>query len=316
MSCTVLYGGREGGREAWAKALTHAFDESALDAELLMHADQADWGEVDYLLCQSHGTVEDYSGFPRLKGLLSLWAGVEWLKDDPTLPAGVPVVRMVEDGMTQGMTDYIAGHALRFLLEADREDPRPDAERWGMPSRPLASQLCVGVMGMGELGRAAARVLRAIGFQVAGWSRTGRQVDGVRCFAGPGELDSFLGQSNLLVILLPLTADTRDLVDADALAALPRGAALINAARGAIIDDDALVSALDSGHLHHATLDVFRVEPLPEDHRLRNHPRITVTPHIASATRPETAARSIARQVARREAGLEFEHVLKPDLGY
>lgn len=316
MACVVLFGGREEGIESWQRALLSAFEAEGVDAKLVVDPDAVAPASVDYLVCQSKGLIEDYSAFTGLKGLLSVWAGVEWLVSNPTLPAGVPVVRMVEDGMTQGMVDYTVGHAMGCLL---REDPK----RWGEAAddgdehyRRLSSDTRAGVMGLGALGARVAGTLHGIGFQMLGWSRSGRQMEGVEVYGGDDGLDPFLTRCDILILLLPLTPDTENLLDERRLALLPRGASIINAARGAIIDDEALVDALDRGHLAHAVLDVFRVEPLPEEHPFSRHPKITATPHIASTTRPVTGALSIARQIKRREAGMEFEWGYDKQRGY
>ena len=316
MTCTVLYGGQAKSREVWRSVLEQSFAEIDLNVNLYMHSSEIKLDQVDYLLCQSGGTVDDYSVFPRLKALLSLWAGVEWLVSNPSLPEGVPIVRMVEDGMTLGMSDYVAGHVLRYHLDIDANIAGTTKERWGEPDRPLSEQRRVGILGMGVLGTASAKVLRAIGFDVAGWSRSRKSLRGVRSYAGTASLDKFLARTDILVVLLPLTPETIDLVDAAFLSKLPEGACVVNAARGPIIHDGDLLAALDSGQIAHATLDVFRTEPLPPKHPYWRHPRVTVTPHIASATRFDSASRSIARQISRLETGMALEHVVDRSLGY
>lgn len=316
MGCTVLFGGREEGVESWKRALRAAFDAEGVDARLFTDPTSVQADEVDYLICQSKGLIGDYSTFSSLKGILSVWAGVEWLVSNPTLPADVPVVRMVEDGMTQGMVDYTVGHAMGCLL-------RGDPKRWNEAKddgdehyRKLSSDTRAGLMGLGALGSRVAAALRSIGFQVLGWSRSGRPLEDVEVYSGNEGLDVFLASCDILILLLPLTPETENLLDARRLELLPRGASIINSARGAIIDDKALVDALDRGHLAHAVLDVFRVEPLPESHPFNQHPKITVTPHIASTTRPVTGAISIARQIRRREEGMDFERTYDRQRGY
>ncbi len=316
MTCVVLFGGREEGVESWQRALLSAFEAEGVDAQLVIDPAAVEPASVDYLVCQSKGMIQDYSAFTSLKGLLSVWAGVEWLASNPTLPAGVPVVRMVEDGMTQGMVDYTVGHAMGCLLRGDPECWGEAADDGDEHYRRLSSDTCAGVMGLGALGARVASAMRGIGFQTLGWSRSGRQLESVEVYGGDDGLDPFLTRCDILILLLPLTPDTENLLDGRRLALLPKGASIINAARGAIIDDDALVDALDRGHLAHAVLDVFRVEPLPDEHPFSRHPRITATPHIASTTRPMTGAISIARQIRRREAGNEFEWVYDWKRGY
>ena len=315
MRPVVVFGGAIRKRSIWRPVLEAAFEEFGLAPHLVMDPVAANPEETDYVICQEGGAVRNLAGYVGAKAIFSLWAGVEWL---PRLepPAGVPVIRMVEDGMTQGMTDYVSAHVLRYHVDLD-PDIRSESEApWGQTQRPLATQRRVGIAGLGTLGSDAARALRSLGFLVRGWSRTPKTMDGVTCYAGMGALPDFLADTEILVLLLPLTRDTENLFGRRTLPMLPKGARIINAARGGLIDDRALIEALDSQHLAHATLDVFRTEPLPADHPFRAHPRITVTPHIASITRPETAARSIAQQIRRGEDGMPFENVYDPLMGY
>ncbi len=315
MKPVVLFGGPARDRKVWREALESAFAENGMAPRLVMDPADADPADVDYVICRDRGTVSSLSEYGGAKAILSLWAGVEWLpRLDP--PAGVPVIRMVEDGMTRGMTDYVSAHVLRYHVGLDEAVLRRPESNWGSTQRPLSTQRRVGIAGLGTLGTDAARTLLNVGFRVHGWSRRQKSVEGVVCHAGPEGFETFLENSEILVILLPLTPDTENLFDRDALARLPHGARLINAARGGLIVDDALIEALDANRLDHATLDVFRVEPLPSDHPFRSHPRVTVTPHVASITRPATAAQSIARQIRRGESGLGFENVLDPERGY
>jgi glyoxylate/hydroxypyruvate reductase A len=181
---------------------------------------------------------------------------------------------------------------------------------------PLARDRTVGVLGLGELGGVAAKALAALDFRVMGWSRAPKSIPGVDCRTGPEGLRAVLAAAEILVCLLPATAATETLLDAAALAALPPKASLINAGRGGLIDDAALLAALDARRLSNATLDVFRVEPLPADHPYRRHPRMTVTPHIASATRPETAAPAILAQLGRLVRGEPLLHVVDRRRGH
>jgi glyoxylate/hydroxypyruvate reductase A len=159
-------------------------------------------------------------------------------------------------------------------------------------------------------------MLAHLGFPVTGWSRSPKQIDGLRCLSGEDGLRAALQEADILVLLLPLTPETENLLNADRLALLPPGAVILNPGRGPLIDDDALLAALDRGHLGHATLDVFRTEPLPPEHPFWAHPRVTVTPHIASETRPETAAEVIAENIRRGEAGQPLLHLVDRDAGY
>jgi glyoxylate/hydroxypyruvate reductase A len=174
----------------------------------------------------------------------------------------------------------------------------------------------VTILGLGALGAACAKALAGLGFQVAGWSRSPKQIEGVTCHSGDQGLNDALANTDILVLLLPLTPATTDIINERTLAIMPPGSVIINPGRGALIDDAALLSALDTGHISHATLDVFRVEPLPENDPYWHHPKVTVTPHIASETRPETAAERIAENIRRGEAGEPFLNLVDRTRGY
>ncbi|EAR52010.1 D-isomer specific 2-hydroxyacid dehydrogenase family protein [Oceanicola granulosus HTCC2516] len=268
---------------------------------------------VDYIVYGPARGAADFSRYPRLKAVFSLWAGVESIVANPTLR--VPLTRMVDPGLEAGMVEYVAGHVLRHHLGMDAHIHNPD-HAWAPRMPPLASERTVAVLGLGALGAAAARTLAGLGFAVRGWSRTAREVPGVTCHHGADGLAAALAGAEMLVLLLPLTEATERIVDAAALARLAPGAVLLNPGRGALVDDAALLEALDSGRLGHATLDTFRTEPLPRDHPFWRHERVTVTPHIASETRPATAARVIAENLRRAEAGEPLLHLVDRGRGY
>jgi glyoxylate/hydroxypyruvate reductase A len=259
------------------------------------------------------GDIDDFRPFVRARAVLSLWAGVERVVRNPTLTQ--PLCRMVDPGLTAGMVEWVAGQVLRHHLGLDRF-VRSAAPHWDQVVPPLAAQRKVGILGLGALGAASARALAGLGFAVTGWSRSPRAVAGVGCLHGPDGLAQVLAGSEILVTLLPLTPQTEAIVNASALARMPRGAVLINPGRGGLIDDDALLAALDSGHIGHATLDVFRTEPLPHTHPFWAHPGITVSPHVAAETRPAGAARMLAENIRRDLAGLPLMHRVDRALGY
>ncbi|HUF55368.1 MAG TPA: glyoxylate/hydroxypyruvate reductase A [Thermohalobaculum sp.] len=311
----VLFAGPEDARAAYAEPLGKAAERAHLALDLRMDPADAEAGEVDYLIFAANGPVRAFDGFTRLKGILSLWAGVDGiLKLDP--PHDVPLVRMVEDGMTLGMVDYVMGHVLRHHLDIDRYIDAEPVAVWEKDHPPLACSRHVGVLGLGALGAACAQALSRHGFDVSGWSRSRKEIPGVTCRDGDEGLEQVIGEAEILVLLLPHTPDTERLIDADRIARMPEGAVLVNPARGPLIDHDALLAALDAGRLRHATMDVFDEEPLPEEHPYWRHPRVTVTPHIASATRPETAAEALVGQIARAERGEPFAHVVDRGRGY
>ena len=311
MPINVLFAAHETRWAQYEDPLRSALDAVGVDYTLGMDMPPE---EVDYIVYAPNSPVQDFTPYTRLKAVLNLWAGVEDAVGNPTLK--VPYARMVdEEGLTQGMVEWVTGHTLRHHLGMDAHIVNPD-HIWDAAAPPVASDRPVGILGLGELGSACARALGRLGFPVSGWSRTPKQLDGVACHSGEDGLHTVLKQSQILILLLPSTAATENTLNAETLAMLPKGAFIINPGRGPLIDDDALLAALDSGHIAHATLDVFRTEPLPQDHPFWAHPNVTVTPHIASETRPPSAARAIAENIRRGEAGEPFLHLVDRAAGY
>lgn len=300
----VLFAARPHAWETYRTALPEAFAEKGLPVDLRQEFRP---DEVDYIVYAPNSPVQDFRPYTRAKAVLNLWAGVENVVHNETLT--IPLCRMVETGLTEGMVEWVTGHVLRHHLGIDAFLARQDGT-WAPAYPPLARDRRVAILGLGELGAACARMLAALRFDVAGWSRTPRRIEGVACFAGAEGLRAALSGAEIAVLLLPLTPATENLMTAERLGWLAPGAVVINPGRGALIDDAALLAALDSGHLSHATLDVFRTEPLPPDHPFWGHPKVTVTPHVASETRAHTASRSIAENVRRGEAGEPFLHVV------
>jgi glyoxylate/hydroxypyruvate reductase A len=276
----------------------------------------AEPGAVDYIVYSPGGTIDDFRPFTRARAVLNLWAGVERIVTNPTLTQ--PLCRMVDPAMTESMTEWVVAHVMRHHVGTDRHVLGQDGV-WrhdvaAVP--PLARERAVTILGMGELGRAAAGALRGLGFPVTGWSRGPQAVAGVRCLCGAAGLDAALAGAQVAVTLLPRTPATENILNARTLGLLARGAVVINPGRGHLIDDAALLAALESGQVGHATLDVFREEPLPPAHPFWAHPRVTVTPHIAAYTRPETAAPVLAENIRRGEAGEPLLHLVDRARGY
>ncbi len=252
---------------------------------------------------------------PRLEVFFNTGAGVDHL---PMAEIGdaVSIVRMVDPELTRSMVEYVAMAALaqhRDLpgyLEAQREG------RWAAQPVRRAAEHPVGILGLGVLGRAAAAALAGLGFPVRGWSASRKEVDGVESFAGRAALPAFLAGTRSLVCLLPLTDDTRGILDAALFAGLPRGAGLINVGRGGHVVEADLLAALDAGHLASAVLDVLGREPPAADDPLFRHPRVIATPHVASMTHPATAARQVIRAVRAHGRGNAIENVVDRRRGY
>ena len=254
--------------------------------------------------------------FPNLEYIFSLGAGVDALLDDPDLPHSVPVVRMVEEALVMGMTEYVALHVLRIHRQQRDFEIQQRAGEWRQIVTPLAPDRKVGLMGLGVLGSDAAAALTALRFDVASWTRTPKAVPGVYCFHGDDGLGPFLARTEILVALLPLTDDTRGILNAGLFAQLPKGAGLINAGRGGLQVEADIITALDSGQLSEAVLDVFSTEPLPEGNPLWRHPKVTLTPHNAALTGSETGAREVAANLQRVLAGERPHNIVDTKAGY
>jgi len=256
------------------------------------------------------------ASLPNLKLILSLGAGVDHLLDDPQLPRHLPIVRLVDPHMTDAMSEYVVLQVLRLHRRDLDYCAQQEAGLWHEFDQQNAVDRRVGILGLGELGQDAAKKLKALGFDVAGWSRGERTIAGVRCHAGAPGLPPLLGRSEILVCLLPLTAETEGILNGRTLAQLPKGAALVNAARGAHLVEEDLLAALASGQISAAVLDVFRQEPLPADHPFWHHPRIVMTPHVAAFTNPATAAPIILDNIRRFEEGRPLLNRIDPARGY
>ncbi|MEM6727761.1 MAG: glyoxylate/hydroxypyruvate reductase A [Pseudomonadota bacterium] len=306
----VLFAARAERWEEYEAPLTAAFEAAGIQAHL---APEMAPETVDYIVYAPNSSVQNFSPFTLLKGVLNLWAGVEDVVGNPTLQ--VPLARMADEGMAEGMKDYVTAHVLRYHVGLDAHVVNP-GQVWDDTPPPLARHRCVGVLGIGALGSACGQALAALGFEVLGWSRTQKDVPGIACHAGPSGLRAVLSRAEILVLLLPHTADTADILNTQTLGWMPAGARIINPGRGPLIDDTALLDALDSGQIAHATLDVFRTEPLPKDHPYWHHPRVTVTPHLASSTRPDLASQRIAENILLSEAGKPMLNVVDRAAGY
>ncbi|WP_375261493.1 2-hydroxyacid dehydrogenase [Palleronia sp.] len=294
----------------WSSPLRDAFAARGLEVDLNRHHRPED---VDAIVCAPNGPVQDFRPYDRARLVQTLWAGVEGIVGNETLAQ--PLARMVDPGLTEGMVEYVIAHVLRHHLGIDRILRSQDGH-WNPTVPPLARDRKVTVLGLGALGAASAVQLAALRFKVTGWSASQKDIAGVSCLSGPETLKDALRSAEILVLLLPLTSETEGLIDAAALGHLPTGAVIINPGRGGLIVDADLLAALETGAVRHATLDTFRVEPLPHDHPFWSHPGVTVTPHIASATRPETAAAVVAENLARAMTDKPILHLVDRTRGY
>ncbi len=254
--------------------------------------------------------------FPALRFVGCAGAGVDEVLATPDLPAHVPVTRAVDPLQGARMAQYVALAALRHYRELPRFEAQQRESRWTRPPPALETDFAVGVMGCGSIGAPVVDVLSRLGFPVAVWTRTARTIEGVASFAGAEALPAFLARSHFLVCTLPLTAATRGVLDARALAQLPPGAYVINVSRGRVLVEADLVAAIDAGRLAGAALDVYETEPLPAGSPLWRHPKILCTPHIAAEPRHEVAAAQFVDNVRRARAGLPLANVVDRGRGY
>ena len=306
----IAYISRDTDGVLWNKVLTAGL--GPIDFRTL--ADLGNVGDIEVALAwkPDPGLL---ATFRNLRLIVSLGMGVDHLLTDEKLPH-VPIVRIMDEGLVGQMSEYAIFWALRHHRDIDRYAASQQARQWKPLDFVDTINRRVGVMGLGTIGQDTARKFATLGFPTAGWSRTARQLPGIETFHGSDGLWAFLARTDILVDVLPLTRDTRDLLDARAFAALPKGAFFINMARGGHVVDAALLAALDSGHLAGAALDVFNQEPLPADHRYWTHPKVNVTPHIAGATNPRTASPGVIENIKRLREGRELIHRVDPKTGY
>lgn len=290
-----------------------AFCES--DLELIRFNDLKAGQPVDYALVWKPEPGELHR-HPGLKIIFSIGAGLDHMAGESTLPQGVPVVRMVETNLTLGMAEYVVYQILRHHRFMPRYEQFQREGHWEEILQVPANRRNVGILGMGVLGTACAQALMPFGFNLFGWSRTPKHIEGVEHYHGPDQLDTMLSHCNFLACLLPHTQDTRHILCKEHLSHLPEHAVLINAGRGQLLAEHDLLTLLDKGHLSAAVLDVFEKEPLPQDSPLWNHPLVTITPHIASMTVPETSAEHVWGNIKRHRLGHPLTHVADMSRGY
>jgi glyoxylate/hydroxypyruvate reductase A len=274
-----------------------------------------DKAAIDYALVW-HPEPGLLASLPNLQLIVSLGAGIDHVLRDPQLPPGVPILRLVDAHMTEAMCEYIALQVLRVHRQDVDYRAQQAAGEWREHPQKNAAERTVGILGFGTLGEAAGRTLLALGFDVAGWSRSAKEVPGFTTFAGTAGLEAVLARSEILVCLLPMTPETEGILNADLFARLPRGAAIVNAGRGRHLVEADLLAALASGQLSAAVLDVFRDEPLPPSHKFWRHQRIIVTPHVAAETHPPTAAAIIAAAIEDFAVGRPIPNLVDRERGY
>ncbi len=301
----------------WAPTWAEPLAALAPDLRVLATGvDEYDPAEIDYVLSfrPKPGLLKT---LPNLKFVFSIGAGVDGFFADPEYPRHVPLVRFVDRTLSVEMAQYIVMHALIHYRQQRMFDALQRMRTWRQNyiTKP-ARDTRIGILGLGEIGTMAAERLRDLDFCMSGWSRSRKQVDGVTSFAGEAELAAFLAQCDILVCVLPLTPDTRHILNAKTFAQLPKDAFVINVARGGHVNEPDLIAAIDSGHLSGAALDVFETEPLPETSPLWTHPKITVTPHVAAISHPKIAAAHVIACIEKDRAGEKLENLVDMTRGY
>jgi glyoxylate/hydroxypyruvate reductase len=297
--------------DQWLAALRAALP----DDEIRVWPNVGEPEEIDFAFVWQipHGVL---ATFPNLLAISSLGAGVDALLADPDLPRTIPITRLVDPLMAGRMAEYVAATVLHYHLGLDAYGEQQAREHWQRHPAADARDRTVALLGLGQMGQRCAQYLAALGFNLLGWSRSARDIDGVQCSHGPDGLAPVLQAADIVVVLLPLTDQTANLMDKAAFDAMPPGSYLINCARGEIVAEDDLIAALDSGHLAGATLDAFRSEPLASGHPLWRHPKVRVTPHIASLSAIATAAPILAEQVRRARSGAPLRDLADTGGGY
>jgi len=310
MTIKILFSANNENWKRYKAPLQDALDNKSLDYELGRTITPC---EVDYIIYAPSSSLQDFSPYTKLKAVLNLWAGVEGVTNNKTL--NVPLARMVDSGLTDGMVEWVTGHTLRHHLGIDKHIHGQDGI-WRSYVPPLAKDRIITILGLGTLGTACGIALKRLGFNVRGWSRREKRVDGIICFYGDDQVDSSLMDADIVVLLLPDTPLTQNILNQHTLNLLKRGAFVLNPGRGPLIDDDALLAALETGQIEHATLDVFRIEPLPKNHQYWSNNKVTVIPHKASETRPRTASQVIAMNIKRAENGQKLLYLVDRENGY
>ncbi|MFQ3197138.1 MAG: glyoxylate/hydroxypyruvate reductase A [Paraglaciecola sp.] len=293
MKTHILYRGPQERGDCWQGLFT-----DSLPNVVWHHWPQVDNKEAIEIMIAWKLPRDYQQDYPNLKVIFSVGAGVDQL-DLATVPSHINLVRMLDPGIAQGMSEFIAMHVLNIHRDTFSYINLNKTATWSQLPTLATKQRRVGILGLGNLGQAAAQTLLNLGFRVNGWSRSPKQVDGVKCFSGDAQLTDFLAQSDILVCLLPLTDQTRGLLNYSVLSHLPKGASVINVGRGEQLIAEDLVALIDSHHLNYAVLDVFDVEPLADNHILWQHPKVLVTPHIAAITQNESAGQVLVENIQR-----------------
>ena len=271
--------------------------------------------EVEFVLAW-HPPLGVFDEYPNLKCIASTGAGVDHILKDPNLPKDVILTRVVDPLLTQDMTSYLLAQVMCHTRNVAQYKLLQTKNEWQPKGYLDKTKIIIGIMGFGVLGRDAGEKFRGLGFNVIGWAKSAKNIEGIKVFVGEDEFNGFLNKSDILICLLPLTADTINILNRKTFEQLPKGAFIINVARGEHLVVDDLIEAIDAGQLSGACLDVFRQEPLPKEHIFWRHPSVTVTPHIASITSPESVAPQIIENFKRLKASKLLKNIVSIEKGY
>ena len=295
----------------WKEALLKADPDLDVYAYLEPHPED----DIQMVAVWKH-PAGSLNAYKNLKGVHSMGAGVDFIMEERLPVPGIPIVRVVDPSLTADMAEYVLTQCLAHIKGLSAYKELQGRHSWKPEGYKRASETTVGIMGLGELGKAAAAVLIKNGFRCRGWTRKSKPQVDFPCYTGAGERDAFLSGCNILVCLLPLTPDTADILNDQVFNALPRGTFLINAARGGHLEESSLIQALESGQLSGACLDVFKQEPLPEDHPFWGHKSIRITPHVASVSDPKTVAQQLVSNYKTLLQGQIPLNTVDPARGY
>lgn len=306
MSVLVISPGRD--PEVWARELRNQHP----GMNVFVYPEAHDKEEVEFAVSWKHPRGI-YKNYPNLKVIASMGAGVDHITSDPEIPEHIKITRVIDNDLSKDMSAFVLGLILDYLRNISFHH---ENRKWEPKKYKRIADVQVGIMGLGVLGTAVAKTLQLNGFNVLGWANSAHQLEGIKTFSGVAHLEEFLQQTSILVNLLPLTSLTENILNKGLFQKLPKGAYVINVARGEHLDEQDLLEMIDSGHLSGASLDVFRKEPLPEEHPFWSHPKIHITPHIASITNPKTVVPQIIENYERMTEEEELMNVVERQKGY
>lgn len=307
----VMFRSTNDSSAAWEKMLK----ERLPDLDFRAWPEIGDPAEIEFVLGWKM-PAGALNGLPNLKCVCSLGQGVDHIFADPDLPDGVHIMRLVDPWMSQAMSEWVLLHVLRYHRQAPEYEALRRSKTWTALPAPDTASRKVGVLGLGALGADAATKIAALGFDTAGWSRTEKTIAGVTSYFGEDQLIPFLQRTEILCCLLPLTPSTEGIINAETLAAMPEGSFVINSGRGGHVVEEDLLAALDSGHIAHAGLDVFRTEPLPEDSPFWEHPKVDLWPHVSAQTNPVSGADQVADAITKVFRGEAPNNLVDPKVQY